>query len=55
MDRSSRLSMLREVIEEFYKVTSRSNRRPDLSDVTVRKLLASELAGKILKANDSAK
>ena len=35
------------IIEKFLEVTSRSMPRPDLTDKTIRKMLASELAGKI--------
>lgn len=41
---------LTKIIETFLKVTARSLPRPDLSDKTVRKMLASELAGKIERA-----
>jgi len=35
------------IVETFFEVTSRSLPRPDLTDKTIRSMLASELAGKI--------
>ena len=37
------------IVEKFLEVTSRSLPRPDLTDKTIRKMLAAELAGKIKK------
>jgi len=40
---------LEALIEQFCASWARSNRRPDMGDVTIRKMFAGELAGAIRK------
>jgi hypothetical protein len=46
---------LEELIETFCQSWSRSNQRPDMGDVTIRKMFASELAGTIRKVANVTK